>query len=256
MGPLLNAFFFKHLCLSLCVDALFWLSHMEASCCHAILLGDAFSPTGAVARLELEESSLALKTLCFASGIEYKETLLLGENGIKALQSAIDSMLSDTEDLVFFLFLGHGYREASTRSPWPTLFFFHTGESFPMQMLLDRLNRIPKKFLCVLADCCNHKVKYKTVLSVAYAADMDSVKPRTLLNIAKGRFILAAAEAGSAAYCTRARHCCTAALWQALYEQFLQNEPNWEEIGPRVIQILSPLQIPYYILDMDSKNVG
>lgn len=247
--------FLKSACILLSVFATSLPSSIEAACCHAILVGDTFSPTGSIAFSELQESSSALERLCIASKMDYHEILLLGDNGTQALNLAIDTLEktigSFSEDLVFFLFLGHGYREAGEGCPWPTFFFFHTRESFPMQKVLDRLNLIGARFLCVLADCCNNPLAGKIQLNPT-----SSVKlPQMFLNRGNGKFILTAAEAGSVAYCTDHRHCCTQALWKALDEQLRESLPSWEAVGPRVIQLLCPLQTPYYTLDIDCKKI-
>lgn len=247
--------FLKTVCLLLAAFLMGLPSNLTAACCHAILVGDTFSPTGAIAFSELQESSLALERLCIASGIDYHETLLLGENGTQELNLAIDSLehaiSSFSEDLVFFLFLGHGYREVVEASPWPTFFFFHTGESLPMQTVLDRLNLMGPRLLCVLADCCNNPGTGKIQLNLTHSVKF----PQMFLNQGNGKFILAAAEAGSVAYCTDQRHCCTQALWQALDEQLCKSPPSWEAVGPRIIQLLCPLQTPYYILDIDCEKI-
>jgi hypothetical protein len=192
-------------------------------------------------RLNYEFSSIA-----DALQIGYKQYEVSGYDFNKENVTALlDKVNPSSNDIVFFIYRGHGFRWSNQTETWPRMDLrtsFYTPITDEVSMNLNTVyNTIVAKgarLNIVLGDCCNSVVGMSRATTNNFLNPQGDNRPdisklKKLFISARGNIISAAAKPGEEAWVNELGGFYTTSFMQALKEQisFLYyQEPDWQKI--------------------------
>ena len=94
------------------------------------------------------------------------KTLMRQDLNMRTLESTINSLQVDANDVLVFYYSGHGFAELAQQSPYPAL-YLHGEETTTLDAIHKRLKQKKARLLLSFADCCNNIiVKFKGLPAV------------------------------------------------------------------------------------------
>jgi hypothetical protein len=193
------------------------------------------------------------RNIADALKISYKEYEVSGYEFNKAnVASLVSSINPGPNDIVFFIYRGHGFRWTDQKETWPrmdlrTSFYTPITEEVSMNLNEVYTNIVGKgaRLNIVLGDCCNStvgisKMTTNNFLNPQGDNQPDISKLKKLFISAKGNIISAASKPGEEAWVNELGGFYTTSFMQALKEQisFLYyQEPDWQKIINNTIQL-------------------
>lgn len=105
---------------------------------------------------DLERAGNWGKLIADQTGLTLRLRTLPGRNlSESAARSVLQGLSPNPEDVVYFIYTGHGVNLGD--SHWPT-FTFSNGDLFGFEEVLATLELKPQRLLILMADCCNNIV--------------------------------------------------------------------------------------------------
>ncbi len=174
------------------------------------------SDIGQACKTDLQLVQNEFKGIAQALGLNYKETVVSGENYGKAqLVEAMNSIQPASDDIVVFFYTGHGFRFDDQKDYYPMLDLRSTSYQqisentyIDLTSVYNTLKDKGERLCIVLSDCCNSKVGMNrpTVTSNSLLSrsndNYDLNKLKALFLEQKGTLIATAASPGEYSWCT------------------------------------------------------
>ena len=182
-----------------------------------------------------------------ALSIGFKEYIVDGDRFSKSnVVSTINSVYPGSNDIVVFVYRGHGFRWENQYDVWPRLALNAYGEniqtdnsnSFGLKEVKDLLDKKGARLNIVLGDCCNNVAGRTTVTGNNYwqyqvSGNTDIAKLRSLFIDTKGSIISSAAKPGRSSFAAFGGGLYSMSFVQALEQEisyFSKGAGNWNNI--------------------------
>lgn len=145
----------------------------------AIIASDTLdTKIGASVQADFDHMRQQMQKAANYTGLSLKETLIKGDaNTPQVLLQKIKEIKATKDDVIVFYYSGHGFRTQSKGdSPWPNLYFSHSGkkdsygqfdgEGLKYELVMLKLMEKNPRFLLTMTDICN------SFISESYAPPM------------------------------------------------------------------------------------
>ena len=197
-----------------------------------------------------DQSSLTaeFKGIASSLGIGYKQYLINGDNFTKAaVQNTLSSLYPGTNDIVIFVYRGHGFRWNDQQGAWPQLDmrsspYTRIGDNTALD--LDYVFKTIKgkggRLNIVLGDCCNSTIDMPSPLTGSEFLAMQANnnynddKLRALFMNTKGNLMATAASPGEVSWANNANGgFFTVSFLQSLREEisYMRDDPaDWRDL--------------------------
>ena len=191
--------------------------------------------------------------LASAIGVSFKEYVVEEYNFNKTgVLTTLNSVYPGSNDIVVFIYRGHGFRWQNQYEMWPRLSLkiekgppaTDNSNSIGLQEVKDILDRKKARLNIVLGDCCNNEAGITTVTSNNFwqkqvSDNSDISKLRTLFMDTKGSIISAAAKPGEVSYAAPEGGLYSMSFVQALEQEisyFSKGATKWDNIFSNTIK--------------------
>ncbi len=199
-------------------------------------------------RLEYEFSNIA-----DALQVAYKQYEVSGNEFKKNnLVNILNSINPSPDDIVIFVYRGHGFRWSNQTENWPMLdlrtsFYTKSDEdnSISLSNIYTTLVKKGARLNIILGDCCNSDIGITKITSNNFLNPQADNKPdinklRRLFISAKGNILSAAAKPGEYSWVSEVGGFYTISFLQAMKEQisFLHyDDPDWNKIVNYTVEL-------------------
>ena len=179
-------------------------------------------------------------------GIAYKETIIAGDDFEKSnIQKAVSRLSVGSNDVVIFVYSGHGFRFDDDTDEHPRMYLTYDGDlnentEISTTELYNEITAKKARLTIFLTDCCNSKVGVQRaeVESVAFGTraannNMDINKLRALFVEESGTIRATAAKPGQYARCDASGGFMLTSILNNIKAQssaLNDNQPSWNTI--------------------------
>jgi hypothetical protein len=197
-----------------------------------------------------DQSSLTaeFKGIASSLGISYKQYLINGDNFTKAaVQNTLSSLYPGTNDIVIFVYRGHGFRWNDQQGAWPQLDmrsspYTRIGENTALDLdyVFKTIKAKGGRLNIVLGDCCNSTIDMPSPLTGSEFLAMQANnnynddKLRALFMNTKGNLLATAASPGEVSWANNANGgFFTVSFLQSLREEisYMRDDPaDWRDL--------------------------
>lgn len=162
------------------------------------------------------------------------------------VNAVLDNLKPNSNDIVIFIYRGHGYRWSNQTSDWPRIDLRYNGyanpapdNSFNLEEIYQKIVGKGARLNIVMGDCCNSDVGIpqttpSNFLSAQSNANPDLAKLKRLFMDAKGNLMASAAKPGEVSWANVANGgLFTLSFFQALHEEisYLRNDTaDWQDL--------------------------
>ncbi len=142
--------------------------------------------------------------------------------------NAVDSLRVRANDVILFLYAGHGHRYTSTESKWPLMDTMNHPTDF--STVIEKLRRKYVRQFVALADCCNEviDVPYRTRITRSNKFLYSNISRMFLTSTVK--IAASSSKPGQFAYGDDAGGYFTSAFIENLRNALLYAGGNWEMV--------------------------
>jgi hypothetical protein len=188
------------------------------------------------------------------TGLTLKLQLLSGyATHAVAMLESVQALKPEPDDVIFFYYLGHGYRTKEKKSIWPNLLLTHDDRSTDLQIIIETIIAAKPRMAFILADCCNNVMNERDFL-FAKSGEIFALGPkpdlgkgyRQLFNDFSGIVVAVGARKGDFAYCDTQGHFYTEAILQSMHEEVQSPHPQWATLLSKAASKVDRYQTPYY----------
>ncbi len=206
------------------------------------LIGD-IGPSCASDRDKLDYE---FRSIADALNMQYRKYVVDGDRFNKQnVQSVLSSLAVGTNDIILFIYRGHGFRWNNQSDAYPMLdlrssnyMSITQSTSIALSEVYNTLKRKNARLNIVLADCCNNNIGLNQVTSTSFLNLQADNKPdisklRRLFMSARGSLISAAAKSGEYSWANPFGGFYTLSFLQALKEKisYMDNSiSGWSDI--------------------------
>ena len=187
------------------------------------------------------------KGIATALGVGYQDYIVEGDQFTKAnVLAKLNSVFPGKNDIVVFIYRGHGFRWNTQTEKWPRLALkssyedlaMNNSNSLGLKEINDIISRKGARLNLVLGDCCNNELEQTIVTNFNFWQNQvtnktDISKLRSLFMNSSGNIISAAAKPGEVSYADIAGGLYSLSFVQALDMEtsyFTKNNCKWENI--------------------------
>jgi len=199
-------------------------------------------------RLSVNELKKELKIIQENTGFQYKEYDFTGNNFSSSIvKSQIESMTCGSDDVIFFFYNGHGYRDKQKRSSWPILAvgynILYASDLASYSLTFDDITYLLKskgaRLSIAIAECCNNEVGYISAINkdIKGLASLDlairnPLRYAELYKNVKGSIEVAACEPGERAYISSSNGSCFIKSFLEVQKELasISNNANWMDL--------------------------
>lgn len=201
---------------------------------------------GASCSSDRDKLDYEFRSMAEALGVSYKKYVVDGTNFKKAnVQSTLNNLRPGANDIVVFVYRGHGFRWNNQTDPYPMLDLrtssymnIETSTSIGLSEIYNTLNAKGARLNIVLGDCCNNNVGLNQMTTTSFLNTQADNKPdvnklKKLFMNARGNVISAAAHAGEYSWANPFGGFYTLSFIQAMKEKisyFNNGSFNWNDI--------------------------
>jgi hypothetical protein len=220
---------------------------------HLVIVANTLDPkigiSCAVDRTNLKNEFRQVAT---ALGIGFSEYIVDEYNFSKEkVLSTLNSVYPGKNDIVLFIYRGHGFRWKNQTEKWPRLDLRTSSyvqpsaeNSMNLKEVKDILDRKGARLNVVLGDCCNDEVNTSAVTGNNYWSfqvdnTSDVSKLRNLFVNSRGSIISAAAKPGEVSWASTQGGLYSISFVQAFHQEisyFATGYCNWETILSKTVQ--------------------
>lgn len=206
------------------------------------LIGD-IGPSCAADRDKLDYE---FRSIADALGIGYQKHVVDGNNFNKiSVQATLNSFRPGSDDMVVFVYRGHGFRWNNQTDAYPMLDLrvshytaLSQSTSLSLSDVYNTLKNKGARLNIILGDCCNNNIGINQVTATSFLNSQTDNKPditklKRLFMNARGNIISAAAKAGEYSWANPFGGFFTLSFIQAMKEKISYmngNSSNWNEI--------------------------
>lgn len=205
-----------------------------------------------------------------ALGITYREYIVDGYDFSKEkVQSTLSSLYPGNNDIVVFIYRGHGFRWKNQTDDWPRMDLrsnsYNTiseSNSMNLSEVYHTLNNKGARLNIVLGDCCNSEVNASPVTGNNYLTfqvdnNSDLSKLRKLFMNAKGTILSAAAQKGEVSWASPQGGLYSISFLQAMREEISYlngGVSNWENVVSKTITLARTKSTPVFCSNCTLQN--
>lgn len=271
----------RHLAAALGFGLLFTASlPAAAATLHVIVVGDTQDPNiGVGVETDTKKFSREMERVAEATGLNLSDVIVKDSNfNIQNLARTIRGIRVAPDDVIMFLYSGHGFRTPGKDTKWPFLALRDpvSGEHAPADFaeVVDLLGERKPRLMIALVDACNNSAaatgarndREQGVPLRQLTSDLKAGYQRLFLD-GKGFLIAAAASPNEVANGEVTGGVLTNEFLRALADEVRRSSPSWKSIATAATVPLSRTspsgrterQTPFYRIDMaeavPSRNV-
>lgn len=206
------------------------------------LIGDI----GAGCAADRDKLDYEFKGIAEALGLGYQKYIVDGNNFNKTtVQSTLRSIAPGINDIVVFVYRGHGFRWDNQTDAYPMMDLrtssymnIEKATSMGLSEVYTSLKNKGARLNILLADCCNNNVGLNQTTTASFLNSQTDNKPdinklKKLFVSAKGNLVAAAAHAGEYSWSNPFGGFFTLSFIQAMKEKisyFNNGNPDWGEV--------------------------
>ena len=235
----------------------------KSSTLHLVLIANTHDPTIGIGCAS-DEANLKneFQQVADALGISFKQYIIDGSSFSKEnVVSALNSLYPGNNDIVFFVYRGHGFRWKDQTSDWPRMDLrpssyadITDNSSMNLSEVYSALKGKGARLNIILADCCNSEISSSPVTNSNYLTfqfdnNSDVSKLRKLFMNSTGILLSSAAQKGEVSWTTSQGGLYSMSFLQALREgiSYLSNDPcNWNNIITNTITLARSKSTPTF----------
>jgi hypothetical protein len=186
-------------------------------------------------------------------GLGFQKYVVNGEEFTKGnLNNTLSSLPVEANDIVIFMYTGHGYRWSDQTVKWPQLDLRFSNYDRPSPDNTFNLEEIGKiiakkggRLNIILSDCCNSPINIRQMTNSTFMGSRSNVNPETaklkrLFLTAKGTLIAAATSPGEYAWSNSVNGgFFTSSFLQALREEisYMKDaQADWKQLIDNTIE--------------------
>lgn len=144
----------------ICLFCMVMLTNLvQGQTLHAIIFADTNDPNvGRFDNQDYMNLTMEVSTISSATGLTLKRYFYKGSDCSNAnLRHVLGTLSSEPDDVILFYYSGHGVRSVNDHSDFPQMCLgsFYDQDFYPLQSVLESLNRQPARLKIVMGDCCN-----------------------------------------------------------------------------------------------------
>jgi hypothetical protein len=221
---------------------------------HLVMVANTMiSDIGASCLADRDKLDYEFSSISDALGMAYRKYVVDGTNFNKEnVQSALNLVHPGPNDVVIFVYRGHGFRWDNQTDTYPmmdlrssTYMSITPENSMPVSTVYSQLKAKGARLNIVLADCCNNKIGVSQITANSFLNLQADNKPdisklKKLFMTARGNIISAAAKAGEYSWANYLGGFFTISFIQALKEKigYLNNGSySWTDILNYTVQL-------------------
>lgn len=206
------------------------------------LIGDI----GAGCAADRDKLDYEFKGIAEALGLGYQKYIVDGNNFNKTtVQSTLRSIAPGINDIVVFVYRGHGFRWDNQTDAYPMMDLrtssymnIEKATSMGLSEVYTSLKNKGARLNILLADCCNNNVGLNQTTTASFLNSQTDNKPdinklKRLFVSAKGNLVAAAAHSGEYSWSNPFGGFFTLSFIQAMKEKisyFNSTAPDWNEV--------------------------
>lgn len=206
------------------------------------LIGDI----GAGCAADRDKLDYEFKGIAEALGLGYQKYIVDGSNFNKTtVQSTLKSITPGINDIVVFVYRGHGFRWDNQTDAYPMMDLrtssymnIEKATSMGLSEVYTSLKNKGARLNILLADCCNNNVGLNQTTTASFLNSQTDNKPdinklKKLFVSAKGNLVAAAARSGEYSWSNPFGGFFTLSFIQAMKEKisyFNNGNPDWNEV--------------------------
>lgn len=231
---------------------------------HLVFLANTeISDIGQAVSVDLRRISSEMKGVCSKIGLTYKQYIVSGmEFSHDQLVRKLDEVNPSSNDILLFVYSGHGFRWKDQTDPYPQLALVtddytdirKSGNYVALSDINQKILSKGARLSIVMADCCNSvygepsplPLGSNTLLSRGNS-NLSTERLRALFLGQQGHIICSAASPGEVSWCSQAGGNFTCnfiesfrkeinlltdtkeASWQSIFDNTVQNTRNYSE---------------------------
>lgn len=135
---------------------------LQSQTLHAIIFADTNDPNiGIFDKQDYINMTMEVSTIASATGMKLNKYFFSGEQCSKVkLISVLNSLQTNSDDVIIFYYSGHGTRSLNDKSEYPQMCLGSRRESdfFPLESVLKKIKEQKARLKIVFGDCCNSVV--------------------------------------------------------------------------------------------------
>lgn len=235
----------------------------KSSTLHLVLIANTYDPsigTGCAS----DEMNLKneFRQVASALGMTLREYIVDGSSFSKSnVVSTLNSLYPGNNDVVLFIYRGHGFRWKDQANDWPRMDLrpssyddITENSSMNLSEVYSALKNKGARLNLILADCCNSEVNASPVTNSNYLTfqfdnNSDVAKLRKLFMNSNGILLSSAAQKGEVSWTTSQGGLYMMSFLQALREgiSYLSNDPcSWNNIISNTINLARNKSTPTF----------
>lgn len=204
------------------------------------------SDIGQACKVDLRHVESEFRGIAKAVGMNYEEHIVAGDNyGKNQLASVIDNLEPGSNDVVVFVYSGHGFRFQDQTDYYPNMDMSSTSYDdaadnyVAFSDVYDAISKKGARLNIVLSDCCNSYVNaYRPIICTnsLYSRSYNSFdvnKLRKLFLRSKGDLVATAASPGQYSWCGANGGFFLQSFIESLRDGvsvLSQEQPSWNDI--------------------------
>lgn len=210
------------------------------------------SDIGQACQVDLNRVKSEFAGVAKALGMAFEQTLVSGNDYSKeAVQSAISELQPGENDVVLFVYSGHGFRFKDQKDFYPnmdlapTAYDKATENYIPVSEVFKEISKRGGRLNIVLSDCCNSEVDETLPIINSNSlfsrsnTNFDVEKLRTLFLQSEGNIIATAASPGEYSWCGSNGGFFLLSLIESMRSQIsalTENLPSWDALIKNAIE--------------------
>jgi hypothetical protein len=238
-------------------------TNSSSSTLHLVLVANTFDPTiGSGCATDERNLRNEFSEVADALGVSFREYIVDGSSFSKeSVLSQLNSISPSSNDIVLFIYRGHGFRWKNQTEDWPRMDLrtssyadITDNTSMNLAEVYTVLKNKGARLNIVLADCCNSEVDVSSVTTSNYLTfqvdnNSDIGKLKKLFLNADGMILSAAAQKGEVSWTTPQGGLYSMSFLQALREEisYLSSAPcSWNDLISKTISLARNKSTPAY----------
>lgn len=238
---------------------------------HLIIVANTLDPKiGFSCKTDRTNLRNEFKQMADALGIGFRDYIVDEDNFNKSnVLSILNSVYPGKNDIVLFIYRGHGFRWQNQLEKWPRLSLKISqyeqpsmNNSINLKEIKDILDGKGARLNIVLGDCCNSEISSSAITGNNYWSyqvdnNSDISKLRTLFINTRGSIISAAARPGEVSYASPQGGLYSISFMQALQQEisYFETSPcKWDDILSKTVQLALDKSLPQNCGNCSTQN--
>ena len=230
---------------------------------HLVLIANTYDPTiGSGCASDETNLKNEFRQVADALGISFRQYIVDGSTFSKEnVVSTLNSLYPGSNDVVLFIYRGHGFRWKDQTNDWPRMDLrpssyadITENSSMNLSEVYSLLKNKGARLNLILADCCNSEINMSPVTNSNYLTfqfdnNSDVSKLRKLFMNSNGILLSSAAQKGEVSWTTSQGGLYSMSFLQALREgiSYLSNDPcSWNNIISKTITLARSKSTPTF----------